>query len=309
MRLIIAIALAVSTNAQDATLAGPSLGYVFDGGLRPLLGIPGAAVRGAPVDTSAPLISLTIAPRGAWGLGVRQDDGSLVRARLGSGMADPIAAMPRGRIDFSASGTTAVLWSPAVSTLTIVRGLPDDASAHDVEAGLPGLVAAVDDSGQMVLLGVQDDTGARLLRIDDGGVREIGRFTSISAVAFFPGSHDALVADASDRVVYLIHDGGDGATERLAGEADGVTDPAAIAATPDARRVLIANRDPGALLVVDLSDRSMQSVSCSCRPALLAPMNAESVYRLTTGVGGAPIWLADLTGVPRIVFVPGEAQP
>ncbi len=310
MRLMIAIALAaIPAGGQEATVGGPSLGYVFDGGLRPILGTPGAAIRGARVDTSTALISLTIAPRGGWGLGIQQDDRSLVRVRLGSGLADPVAATPRGHIEFSPSGTAAVLWDADVSNVTIVRGLPEDASAGDAEAGAPIQAAAVDDSGQIILAASQDDIGTRLLRIDNGGVREIGRFASISALAFFPGSRDALVADAGNRVVSLIRSSGAGAAERLAIETDGVTNPAAVAATPDARRVLIANREPGALLVVDLADRSVRTVPCSCRPATLVPMNIELVYRLTTGVGGAPIWLADLTGEPRIVFVPGEALP
>src|SRR5215813_10177316 len=52
--------------AQPASLATPELGFVFDtelGSIRPIRGIPGAALLGNPIHTGFPIVRAAIAPR------------------------------------------------------------------------------------------------------------------------------------------------------------------------------------------------------------------------------------------------------
>src|SRR5688572_26840513 len=68
-------------SSSSTQLAGPGLGMIFDqvrGGLRPILGLPGAAIIGGVVELGLELTQSWISPRHEYALGRLKDDPGLV---------------------------------------------------------------------------------------------------------------------------------------------------------------------------------------------------------------------------------------
>jgi hypothetical protein len=73
------------------------------------------------------------------------------------------------------------------------------------------------------------------------------------------------------------------------------------AAFDSAGRLFLAARD--AVLAVDPASGAVTRIPCGCAPAALVPMN--TAFRLNE-LGSGPLWLLDVAGEPRTVFVPAR---
>src|ERR1700736_294629 len=161
------IALAVSLPGQS-TLSGPSLGFVFDSdakGIRPILGIPGAASLGKPLDLGIAVIKAAISPQEDYMLAFSSDS-SLLLVRSNNGVISTdtnanIAGVP-DLIAISPSGQSAVLFYRQMANVQVLTGLPKSLAAPQTIdiSGLPNSLdtLAVTDDGQFVLAGLPENT-------------------------------------------------------------------------------------------------------------------------------------------------------
>src|SRR5579864_6760281 len=78
------LAVAQAGAQQSAALSAPALGYVLEhGALRPIVGIPGAAMLGAPVGTGLSIREAAIGGAADYALAIAERTGqaSLIRLR------------------------------------------------------------------------------------------------------------------------------------------------------------------------------------------------------------------------------------
>jgi len=304
---VLLLATALSLCAQTGQVAGPVVGYVFDhaaGSLRPILGIPGAAILGNPLPLGYSLTSAVVAPRQDSAFGVAAD-GSLHLFLLNAGGATETSckACPAsaGSVVFNPSGTAAALYS--AGRVQIVTGLPSSPAAGTTftAASARGIApsVALSDDGLYLLTGAR---GSVELFSPSGGPVRLMETTSLPLVAFAPGGHDAAIADSRAGVV-LFHDVGGAATlQQLAPAGEPALRPSGLAFSSDGSYVFVAAAASGTVISIAIASGASATTSCACALTGLAPMG--SVLRLNELTDG-PIWLYDNGGAsPRVVFVP-----
>ncbi len=298
--------------AQQTQIAGPVTGYVFDQaghGVRPILGIPGASLLGSAVDFGFETASASIAPRQDAAF-VTAADGSLHLFRIQSGA--PAETSLNGlspaaqKVVFSPIGTAAALYSSG--SIQIISGLPD---APSVAAGLdvgrfpaPDSIALSDDGTALLFItgnSVELFNGAA----DQGKLLDT---TGSALVAFAPGTHDAAVVDRSGAGILLFHNlGGSTDSVVLAAPDDTIQSSSAVAFSPDASRLLLANASGQSVSIFDLGAGTRSSIACSCAPAAL--VRVGDVFRLNE-LGPEPLWLLDArTATATLTFVPAAPNP
>ncbi len=293
-------------------ISGPVSGYIFDNSahaLRPILGIPGASLVGAPVDFGMDVASVSVSPRqnaafvtatnGAFGL-YRIDAGAVTAVNI-----DGLWGAP-DRIVFSPSGTAAALYVGTAAQ--IITGLPDaPATAGSVDfsaLGTPDALALSDD-GTVLLASA--GTSVRMF----GNLNDLGSIANIAApalLAFAPGGHDAAVGDLSGTGITLFHDlTGSGDSHVLAAPDDSLRSASALAFSANRKALLVASSAGQSVIAFDVAAGDRTSIACSCSPTALIPMG--NLFRLND-LGRDPLWLLDAqqTSAARIVFVPALQQ-
>jgi len=309
--LVLFLVTALSAGAaDDLPVSGPVLGYAWDAGLsrlRPILGIPGSSLLGAPVDPGLPLALAEVSPSQDYALGVHGANGELLVVRFPALTVGRVAGVGGvTRIAISPSGSAAAVYSQDIQALWILTGLPDAPLAAQVP--LPGAISAlaVNDAGDLALAVAPEQLFAQLFALGPGAEpRLLGPAGAGLLLAFLERSSDALIADPARREVTLLR----GLAERvvLAGERDGVVDPVAVAAA--GRRVLVADRGAAAVLVVDLGGGPPVRVDCPCGVASLQRLRGDAVFRVTATFQSAS-WLVEAGGEqPRLWFVPPDPPP
>ena len=308
MKIICLACLALSTvYGQTGSLAKPSIGFVFDPAtksLRPVQGLPGAAVVGAPVEFGFVLSSAHVAPRLDSAF-VRAEDGSVHFFRLGgSAITERTVAelASFAQIVYSPSGTAAALFS--AGKIQVIQGLPDSplvAATISPRANprlrrlLPDTLAISDDGGYLIYAA---GGPVELLSVA-GDSRQVLDAAPGTLAAFAPGSHDAAVIQSGK--LYMFNDIAGSATRRTVDSADSPSD---LAYSPDARSLLIASASTRSVTTVNLETGDRSSLACDCAPAKLTPMG--SVFRLNE-LGKGPLWLLDTSG-RGLIFVPPPAN-
>jgi hypothetical protein len=305
-----------SVNAQSApTKVGvPSLGFVYDSSLsalRPILGFPGAAVVGAPLDVGFTVARAAAAAQQRFVLAASADDNSirLVRMQPDGLTVRSIdgALISPDRIILSPSARAAILYSRSLARFQVITGLPDQpVVAREV---------AVDDLGGAVDLAVSDDGELALFVTDSSSVwlfdANAGRVQAtapgpIAAVCFRPDGRDAL-AVARTGELYMIQAGG--ATSYYGQIAsDPIADPVAVQFSRDGSRAHVAYAQ-GLIASFDSAAGVSKTVSCACRPTGLEPVNSAMTFRVN-GISDGPVMLFDSSGTdPRVWFVPIDRLP
>jgi hypothetical protein len=295
--LLAALLLAPIVTAQD--VQGPVLGYAWDTAssrLRPILGIPGSSLLGAPLDLSVPLSLVELSPRQDYALAAGAESVWLVRLD-GARSVHPVLSGSADRIVISPTGTAAAVYS---QELQILKGLPGTPSAAAVAVPGPLTAMAVNDAGNLVLA----VCGEQLFALRPGAApRRLGPAGAGSALAFADNTTDAIVADAANNEVFLLR----GENERLilASERDGVSEPVAVALA--AGRGFVANRGSNAVLILDLGGGPPARISCPCEVTGLQRLRGEAVFRLTGPLQSASYVLEVAAGEPRLWFVPAAS--
>jgi hypothetical protein len=285
-----------------AQIAAPVLGYLPDGGrVRPVYGIPAAAVLGPAIDIGRDLDRVAVSPRQNYVLATAAGNGEALLITPGVSAVHLEGAAPGAdRIVMSPRGSAAALWFAASSHLQIVSGLPLSPSVLDLDTTFRGAqpeALAVSDDGQWVA-GAWPD-GVYVL----GAAGQVNRLpvdAGATALAFFHGRPDLAVATPTAILTIAGVDG----SAAPAVVFNGSLSPVAIALSFDNLRLAAADRG-GALLTIDLSTSASAALDCSCSPEGLFPMGG-SVFRLT-GLGPGALKLFD-AATGDVLFAPLAAS-
>jgi DNA-binding beta-propeller fold protein YncE len=298
-------------------MSGPILGLVFDsirGGLRPVLGTPGASTLGDILEVGIPMSRAWISPRQNFALAEVKDSEEVVLLELSRDVpavnSIGIAKPGPDQVAFSPTGASVVAHHRASRSLQLITGLPS----------APALVAEIDISGlseSLSALAVSDDGGAALLGVfegESGSVYVVTQWTGpalvsvigqASAISFLSHTRDALIADRRNHQILLLRDV-TGMVQRLtlARESDGILGPVAVQISDDNQQILIANSESSTISVLRLDTGVIRHVPCGTAPSGLHRLGGPSVFRLTD-FSEAPLLLLDAgTEEPRTLFVP-----
>jgi hypothetical protein len=295
---------------ETAGISVPTLGFVFDsgaGGLRRILGIPGAALLGDPLESSIPAIAATISPRQDYAL-VTGRDRQLRLIRFQNATAGAEISLPAPeRIVLSPMGSAAALYYSTTGMLHLLTGLPDAVGAErKIDLSRLGRVSpsiALSDDGQLILLGNTDDSSSVLLLGADGGQTRLSVSGPVAALAFRDRSDDAVIAMQDGSIALIRALSQSPAYEILADATAGLAEAIAVEFSADAARVYAVS-STGAILGLGLAERTPVRLSCSCRPSGLHRQNGGGGFRLNSLAEG-PVFLLDTATRPeRVLFVP-----
>lgn len=319
--LILSGTLWVSLPAgAQVPFAGPSLGFIFDApgqALRPIRGIPGAAVFGDAVAFPSPVsmaaISLkhnvAIVDDGAWQAMVTSA-GSVATVTLPDGLPDT------AQVVLSETGATAGFYDSDNGALSVVTGIVsgNPAVASMGLTSLPGAITqfAPSDDGSVLLTAAVAGGGEALIWLGpDGSSRQLANLQKAASIVLWNHGASALVVDHDANQVWRVQDpGGNAAISLVASDADGVAGPTGAAASADGSRIWIANTGAHGVLGIDPVSRATVVVACSVDPAALVPLADGQTFRLND-LNGGPVWVLDTApgSDPRIVFIPAVPSP
>ena len=298
----------VRLGAQ-AGVSAPVLGSVYDAaekGIRPIYGIPGAAVLGQPWGGVPGLEGAVISPGQRVALGIRRGKLQQIRLESGGARTTPVTGAMDGitTIVFSPGGDSAALLGNGVQILTGVGGSPELRDVAMPAGESNGAAAAISDDGRLLLWSGGDAGPVWLI---DGRAMQLALPGSIAAAAFRAGSGDAVAVTRSGDI-YSIRNAGPAADIRLvyAGD-DRTANPVAVSVSADGSRIFTASRS-GMLAAISPADASAKAISCGCAPTALARVAEEGLFRITESSPGAPVLLFEGGGAtPRVWFVPSAS--
>jgi hypothetical protein len=300
--LVCAASLAAA-GAAGADVSGALTGFVYDAGagaIRPVLGIPGAAVLGESLDLGFAVAYAAIAPEQDVAVTVG-GDGAVRLVRLASRASQPLETLhgaPRSVV-FSPRGSAAAFLND--STLDVFTGFPDK----------PSLARTLDLTGVGTLSAVAvSDDGTAVLVSAGGAVRAAGESAEWKTLqegewvfAFVPGSRDTVLAGRGGAVALVRDATASGDRKEVAPGSDDAPAATAVAATASGRLIVVQDRQ---VSVLDLSGQLLARHACDCAPAGVSRMG--SAFRLNE-VSEAPLWLLDgASPEGRLVFVPPVAR-
>ncbi|HWR53913.1 MAG TPA: hypothetical protein VN428_22570 [Bryobacteraceae bacterium] len=274
--------------AAESPITGPVLGYAIgESGVRPVYGIPGAAILGPAADLGG-TVRLAAAANEAGSVIAALEDGRVVLYRGASAMPLANAISTPTRIAFSPRGRAAILYSEQSDAIQLITGLEGTPSAAEpVPLIWPVSAMAVSDSGRALLAG----DGALWSLLPGRAAVHVMRAAGVSSIAFFAGSNDAAFADAGMLWV------------QRSGQFTPVTEFAGAIALQTSGGALFAATADG-VSRIDLTTGVRADVPCGCNITDLEPMRGGAVFRLNRS-GKEPLYLYDgESAQPRVVFVP-----
>ncbi|MBI1897272.1 MAG: hypothetical protein HYS04_12235 [Acidobacteria bacterium] len=279
-RILIAITAASTGLAQSGKWSAPELGHIFDPEartIRIISGVAGAAGIDETLAVPRKLAGAAIAPHRNFALGFNHEDGRLliIRWTADGVTAEPLEGAPASfeAAVFNAEGSAA-----AVSTgesVQIWTGLPD-APVLTRELAAPGLTAlALSDDAALLAAVFEGD-----LLLWSGDEPRVIAHGAYSALTFRKA--ELAAADAEiDQVVLIRNLAGEPELTVLAGPAEGVAGPAALAASADGRALFVANRRGRSLLAIEIESRAVIETACECEPSTLAPLKGDALFAVT----------------------------
>jgi hypothetical protein len=296
------IASAALAQVDRGSMNGPVLGLVFDrdaGALRPLLGVPGSSMLGAPLDGASGLRESAAA---SYALAIDSEGVAAVVTAAGRRPLS-IAAKGATRAAVSPGGSAAALYFADSGTAQIFIGMPDaPQSLRTVTLESAPVRMALSDDGATLLATIRSGRGEVVDSYQGSQAAQV--FYSarrISGLAFMPGSSAAIVAEPNAVKVVSPEFG----AQAIGGQ--DLAEIVAVAASADRSRVFIAMRS-GRIVMHELASSSETSLACACEPAVLTPLRGNAVFRLNEMDNG-PLWLLDADAPqPRISFVAVPAE-
>jgi hypothetical protein len=291
--------------AEDATarVNGPVLGYLEKSdGVRPIIGIPGAAYF-------APVLELPSEPTGLELAAVASEAGYAILLTADRESARIFTLRSNQLVGLFAnlgSAVKSVLLSEGGTAAALVR------EGHiDIISGLPNqpkLTRTVETPTSTAFVAVSDDgktlaifDGSTISLFDSEGQRQLAGARAVSSLRFRQGSRDLIYIDGN--VVMVASSGG---VITIAGAADNLSAPRAAIFSPDGR-ALIADATSQDLLVAQPSSGIFERVKLPCVPADLASINGSTFwFRCETG---GQIHLVQLSpNETRVLFVPEPVE-
>ena len=302
-----------SSNSPGA----PVLGLAYDESrqtIRPILGIPGAAILGDSLSLDFPLQSAAVAPKASLALALSADDHSIHLVRYTNGASSSLAldsAMTAPtQILFSPSGSAALLYRADSRQTQVVAGLSAAPTVTSLSlAGLPDGVApaALSDDAQSILFLEAGSTGGNIWMLRQQQNPLLLSFPG-ALMSFRPNSQD-VVAATTDGAVYLARNAAAGnGDQQVFSLPDGQSKPVAMAVSSDGGSAYVAFSS-GVVTMVDLTGAAPAQIDCQCRPTTLVALTMGSMFRLSE-ISRSPVMLFDGSpGGPRTWFVPPPAYP
>jgi hypothetical protein len=294
------VAASIALAQSNGSIDGPVLGMVFDAdaaSLRLLDGIPGSARLGGVVASE--VSTAAVAANRGFAVAVQRGAAVLVSAAG----ARPLAGARPGAVQaiVSPRGTSAALYFSG-GLVEIFTGMPDAAQLQrTTQLDDAPMSLALSDDGEVLLSLARGRRGDTVTSHREGGSQVFYQARRVAAMAFVPGRQDALVADAAS-VKLIRPDLG----EQSAG-GDPAGDVAAVAASADGQRVVVASRT-GRVTIHDLQKGTSTSTVCACEPRTLAPLRGNAVFRLNE-TGNGPMWVLDADSAEaRISFVASNGE-
>lgn len=303
-RLILLLCLAaLAAPAQEARLAGPVSGFLFDPqarAVRPILGVPGASYLGEAAI--AGLDYASISPSGRLAVAVRGDSAVLIRGLGGERLEELVLEGAGGatRVAWSAGSSAVALWSDA-GWVEAWSGL-DSAPQRTLRAE-PGPLAAVaiPEGGRSLVAATR--AGAVLLIEEGAALRVLLELERPSALAL--DGNRLFVADAARNEILSIGNYLDGGgAQHFAGASGGVEDPAALAVSPDRKLLFVAGRSARSLAAYDLATAALAGAAALDFEPTRLERFSESLFALTAGGESGPFQVLDSARSLAVYFVP-----
>jgi hypothetical protein len=332
------------TSSGSPSVTLPVLGFVLDqsGGLRPLIGVAGAASIGDPLGLSFPVVQAAMPPNhdyilatsgnGSWPV-LLQVRGNTINVQsvasfFGNARGEPgncygrdplhghacnvdSAGAPAGidAIALSPTGSAAGLYSQSQGRIYAFGNLsqmPVALGTFDTAAlGNVGAFGISDDGGTVIVGGSTPNPGSIYLIGSGQGPQLIGSLQHPAAIQFLRNSSSAIVADDLDNKIY---EASNGQLYAIASTSDGITTPAGIGISNDNQRVFVGNAASRSITTISLNGAATQSTPCNCALTGMQPTSADSVFEVT-GFSGGPISLFDGgSATSRMIFVPVRAH-
>ncbi len=308
MRCILAVLFLTGSAlcwAQSAgRLRGPVVGYLPEegyAGIRPIRGVPGAAVAGEPMTVPEGVSRVRPAPAHRYALAEFADASAPAVLDLEGDSAPGRIAGVLARADlvaFSPTGRSAALYSSGEGRLQVVTGLPE-APKMARELAVPGAAAiAVSDDGSSVL--AADAAGAVSLVDQDGMGTPLAQVERLCAMSFLPNRLDAALVDAARGEVYLA-----GAASRglLATGLDGAS---GMAPSTDGTALHVIAAETRRAWRIDIATGESRVIELPVNPDTLEPLRPADTF-LISSRAGEPAWLLTPEGT---YFIPAvEKEP
>jgi len=302
----------VAIPAASNSIEGPRLGFVFDHAIksvRPILGIPGAATLGQPLDSALDLRKIAISPMQDYVLATEGEHNQVVVLATNRTPMVPVAVQGADRgpdqLIVSAGGTAAALYYKGGNHVEVIGGLPSAPTISSrlyLSAGQVPTALTVSDDGQTLLAGVADSV---YWVSASGEVPILKGLHKIASIAL-ASNRTALIADGLTNQIHRVQNVTSGVeADVVAGPKEGIAAPVAVAISQDGKRAFVANGKSGTIAILDLQAKTQLSqLSCQCTPTGLDRLAGTDVFRLTEP-SNRPMWVLEATAhQSRIVFVP-----
>jgi hypothetical protein len=306
-----------AVQPQSKPAVGPVLGYIWDASsqsLRPVQGVPGASIVGAPTVSVSGASFIATASSTISGTALFLDaGGNLFQAPVSGGALTRIATLPGATtLSLSNAGTYAVVTgkdTSGVTSASVISGLPGSPAVRPLNiSGYTAILgAAVSDTGTVALAGTgQSGSSVNVFTGTSAGV-PVATMQAYGGMQFVPGSDELIVADGGTGALTAIsHTSTSPAAANLAAQG-AISSPVALDVTSNGRWVVAASHT-GDVLRVDLTGATPAAKShCICAPSQVVAMRGSTpgtTVRLVTA-GSGPLWIVDAGGpASRILFVP-----
>jgi hypothetical protein len=293
----------------------PVLGFVYDDDvseLRAIFGIAGASVFSDPLEVPIEDAGIYFAPGQEYAIveqGTEAPIGviGLNKENWGSIIEIPDAVSKPDIVTFSPNGLSAAVYSSVEGRLQIVRGFP----------GAPRLdweVLESDLLDEVRFLGLADDGSTLLegsvhsvvyLLAKDGSARFVYEAKDLGAMAFAPGSRNALVYDRGEGSASLLMNVLGSATQvpLISGLTNVNGD---ITLWIDSDKAIIANTNPSEIWQIDRKSLQVENLPLTATPNVLQPLRAAGKL-LFSYEPGKPAWVLDVSRkTPAAYFVPAH---
>ena len=263
---------------------------------------------GDPFKTELDLRRVSISPQQDYALASQGDHNEIVVLRFDRAAmtSTPVPDTHRGPVlmVFSPGGRVAAIHYKDRNRIQVLSGLPASPKVVDelylTGSALPSALAVGDDN--TVLAGV----GTSVFWVTRSG--EVPVLTGVRKVSAITlqSARLALVADATTNQIHRLHNLTSALeTDILAGPAQGIATPVAVAVSSDGRRAFTANGKSGTVAILDLIGKApVRKIACGCKLTGLDRLDGDNLFRLTE-LSNRPMWVLEAsTKETRVVFVP-----
>jgi hypothetical protein len=319
MKLVYLLSFAIlvlrPSEAQDRSVGVPVLGFAFDstqGAIRPLRGIPGAAILGDRLDIGFRLTAASVAPQQNFALAIAAGEQQVRIVSWSDGkvtllpLDDTVMAAP-DRMVFSPSGTAAILVSDQrPGRVQTLKGLPGQPTVEEISlGGLTGPAGnvAVSDDGKLVIVGDVGKNSGLVWLFTPEGEQIMPPLPGAGTVfSFRRNSHEAAaMTNVGD--LYLVQNLNDVPVLRSVSLSGDRTAGVVGLWLSDEGTHVHGAFSGGTVADFDLRTGATQRVACQCVPVGIQPLR-PGFFRLTD-ISNRPVMVFDASpAAPRVWFIP-----